>query len=297
MEADNVRVLRKLEEGEVITSRMSMAPNTIRTMRVRTRTDLFARQDELKSAVHAWKRSQPLLRAKVVPKDDDFYFVIDDTSSANRLLENVHFLRVASRCDEVFTRTLVDEDVLVDLVIEKCGDELIDIEKPHELLWQLLIIEMKRDNDEYVYEFVWHITHMIADGMSMSKNFIRLLDLIHRSVNSKKIEPVDFGLYAGTRTIFAKEYESIPDTPSEPSFLANPEFLDPETARRHSRAHYDPYFAQKTPSQLEIDLVDASTGKCFVRLDELIRIANERSNLKRAKFEVTAEIFSKFYKK
>lgn len=290
--------LRKLESSEVAWSQMESVSNTIRTLRLRTgHLDLFARLDRLKSAIHTWKRSQPFLRANVAHLDDDYYYVIDEDSSANRNLENVHFLRVESRVDDELNRVLVDEGLIVELAVEKCANELININKNPELLWQMLIIEMNRNEEgEFVYEFVWHVSHIIADGISMSKNFTLLLDVIYRTITSDvPVELPDYGVYAGTEKIFAKEFSMKPAPPvnNQPPRFVLPEFLDRDRARKNSQTIYDKYFEGK---QLDFELIDLNTNESYVTLTELIRISKEVS-LKRKKFDVPGETLAKFYKK
>lgn len=299
---ENLKILRKLEIGEEMMNRFGFGMNTIRTLRLRTRIDLFAHLDRLKPAIHAWKSSQPILRAKVVRQDDDgLFYAIDENSSANRNLENVHFLRIRSRCDDNNTdlnKVLIDENLLIELVVEKCGSEVIDIDKPHDLMWQLVVIEMKQEAGEFVYEFIWHISHVITDGTSMSKNFVRLLDLIHRSIHSKPIdETIDFGVFRGTEALFGEEIQLSPGFPPDPPVLPRPAFLDPQAARLSSRSLYDPHFQARTHQQLDLELYEVESGKTYVSLVELIRIAKEVSNLKRVKFVVSGDKYKKFAQK
>ena len=144
-------VLRKLEMGEIMVNRIPAAQNTFRSLRLRSKIDLFAHLDQLREAIHIWKSTQKFLRSKVVKQNEDYFFAIDEDSSANKNLENVHFLRINSNLDSDLNKTLIDHGVLVELAIEKCASELILIDNNPELLWQLLVIEMKKESDEEQY--------------------------------------------------------------------------------------------------------------------------------------------------
>lgn len=296
---ENLKVLRKLESNEVCQN-SGIAPNTLRTVRLRTRLDLFAHLDRLRWAFSELKRSQPLLRAKVVSQNGDFYFAIDEDSSVNRNLENVHFLRIDSRLDEHLSKVLVGENLLVELVLEKLANEMIDIEQPHDILWKFVIIEVKNDDEEgeFVYEFIWHIAHLIADGVSMSRNFVLLLDLIHRSITgggddgSLAEQPV----FAGSETIFEDEFNKAPGLPKNMAVTPKPEFLDPKIAREHSRSTYDSFF--ESAKSLDFDLIDlnSSTTRRFASLAEMIQISRQ-VNLKRKKFVISGETYRKLLEK
>lgn len=297
MVAKKKKVVRKLEVGEKLMNRIGIAANCFRSMRVRTRgIDLFAHLDKLKSAVRMWKQSHAFLSAGIVKQGEDCYYVIDENSSMNRDLANVHFLRIKSQLDEDLSKPLVDENLLIELVTEKCASEIILVDDQPEILWRLLVVEIKRGS---VYEFVWQINHIISDGMSMSKNFIRLLDLIHRSIKSIPIETVDFGVYAGTEKIFAKELSAPLDEPKDVWPPASkPEFLDPEKSKANSQAHYDRFFSGKTKHELDkFNLIDLnSSERCFATLTELIQISRQ-VNFKRKLFDVSDSAFSNLLKK
>lgn len=302
--------LRKLEDIELTVNRQQCSSNAFMTMKVSShQLDLFANIDQLKSAIHAWKQTQPLLRSTVVSrKNNEFYFAIDETSSANTNLENVHFLRINPNPDSALAKILVDDQILVELVLEKCASELIDFEKhPNDLLWRLFIIELKKEpNDRFSYEFVWHINHAIADGVSMSRNLSLLLDLIHKSIKNRPIEPLnDFGVFVGRKKLFEKEQKLAEDkligSPLEMPRITKPNFLDPAKARNNSRTRFtESLLAGWSLDKLDqIQLVDLNRGQCccLVTLGQLVRISHDVSNFKRNKFEISDETFENFLKK
>lgn len=296
---ENLKILRKLELGEKIVNGIPVAPNTIRTMRLRSQIDLYAHLDQLKSAFHTWKKAQKLLRAKVVHCDDDYYFAIDENSSANKNLENVHFLRINSKLEPELNKLLVHDGLVIELMVEKCASEVINFDKNPELLWQFFVIEMNNDKKDgvYVYEMIWHITHMIADGVCMKENLLLLLDIIYRSIEFKSIDIPDFGFYAGTSKIFERELSAGPNYLENTPKIFKPSFLDRERARKSAQTIYDRYFESKSDEQLDFQLFDLNSGKCFETLLGLIRISRETSNLKRKKFDVPAPVFEKVLKR
>lgn len=292
---DSYKVLRKLEIIEVMKNRLPIASNVISTLRLATnRVDLFAHLDQLKQAVHTWKSTQPFLRAKVVPKDGDFYFVIDENSSANRQLENVHFLRIRSNLDASLTKKLIDENLVLDLALEKSLSEIINFDNNPDLLWNLSIIEVS----SFTYELVWQISHVISDGVSIKENYLLLLDLIQRAIRLQSMPtPVDYGVNAGTMRIFEKERNSAPGFPTDVPKIFRPDFVQPEVSRKAIETKYDSIFGGKLPDQLDFELYDLNSSKTYLTLVDAIRLGREMNNMKPVRFDIPKETFQSLLKK
>ena len=192
---EDLKVLRKLETYELNKNRGVIATTCIITLRIRSKIDLFADLGKLRDAIQTFKKMHVLLRAKVVKIEDDFHFVIDENSSMNRNLENVHFLRIKSNLnDPELAKSLIDDHLLLYLILEKTISELFDCEKPHESLWKLIILEINNSSDnERVYEFVWNFHHIIADGISVKANFPYLLNIIDKTLKGEEVELKDYG--------------------------------------------------------------------------------------------------------
>lgn len=257
-------VLRKLEQNEVNKNRSGVGPNITTSCRFRSKVDLFSRLDSVREAIHKWKQTNVFLRSKVAKIDGDLYFVLDEKSSANINLENVHFLRIKGKP--------VDDDgkTIFNLVMEKIEMDWINVEKEHGLMWRLVLLEVKHDaaHQTTIYELIWQWHHIMGDGISCKLNHLLLLETIQKSLRGEKIELRDSGLYQGTWTIFDPEAKLI--TSRAPQSKAyRTEFSEPEKAKLHSSLTHENISLGEN-----FELVDLNhDGKCFADLNQLIQIS------------------------
>jgi hypothetical protein len=296
---ENLTVLRKLETYELNKNRVQTATNCMLTLRLRSKINLFANLGKLRDAIQTFKKMHVLLRAKVVKIEDDFHFVIDENSSMNRNLENVHFLRIKSNLnDPELAKSLIDDHLLFDLIIEKTISELFDCEKPHESLWKLIILEINNTSDnERVYEFVWNFHHIIADGISVKANFPYLFNVIDKTLKGEDVEIKEYGMYPGTTHLFEKEMNSeVKNSEPLPKIFV-PEFVNPDKAKISSQTFVDKYLSGKDVNQLDFELIDLNSGSTFSTLAQLVHISKEISNNKPINLVIDEDKFVKLLKK
>lgn len=295
---ENLKVIRKVIASEIGKNRTIFGPNAVITMRIRSRLDLFERLDQVRAGIHAWKSMHQFLRAKIVPKDEDFYYVIDEDSSANRNLENIKFLRVQKRQENGPKKQIDDEEeFLYELVFEKYNSDLIDCEKEHDLLWRLAFLELPPKDNLFGYEIYWVFNHLIGDGCSVKENMLLLLSLIEKSMKGETIEPVDFGVYPGNGKLFEAEISAIGETNQiEP--VVKPSFVDPAQARISSSTSINKYFTSLDEID-DFDLIDLNRngGERYATRNELIQFSQTTSYEKPKRFVITQDRFLKLQKK
>ena len=278
---ESQKILRKLEIGEVNKNSSGLAANFMITVRLRSKIDLFADLNKLRDAIQTFKKMHPLLRAKAEKINDEFHFTIDENSSANQNLENVHFLRIINE-------NPVDDGFIFDRITEKCFYEWIDIQKEPDLLWRLIFLEIK---GEFTYEIFWQVNHIIADGLSVKENILLLLNIIEKKIRSEDVNPTDFGLYQGSAKVFEPEISSITDRKAQP-VAYKPGFIDPVKAKLNSTS-----FINKVIDGIShFDLFDLNSNRSYATFDELIDIP-KRSQCKPKKFMINENTYLKLLKK
>lgn len=297
---ENLKILRRLEDRDVGKNRSIFAPNVLISFRFRSSVDLSTRLEDVRAGIRAWKSMHPLLRAKVIKmgeSDKDFYYAIDENSSANRNLENFQFLRVnyldsGNHAD----RLTPSEELLYELMFENYMSDKIDCEREHELLWKLCFIELRKDENEIVYELFWYFNHMIGDGISAKENGLLLLELIEKSVKGEAIEPVDYGMYPGSEKLFEREIASTATNPVR-DVSQRPEFVNSDEAIRHAASSLDKYFRNLDEIR-DFELVDLNHGgRKYASFRELVEFSRTKSNHKPKRCVIDQTEFIKLQKK
>lgn len=299
LEIENFTILRKLDRIEINKNRTIFGPNVISTLRFRSKCDLFAKLDDLKSAIRSWKSMHKILSAKVIKHDESFYFAIDENSSVNRNLENVRFLRAQNLHNGSVAS--INKEFIYQLVFEKELSEVINFEKPHDFLWRLCFVELEQSNQkerqEFVYEIFLYIHHSIVDGLSAKENMILLLSLIKKKIKGDQIEPKDFGVYPGTVDIFQREISSLDPNRPYRDLVTKPDFVDPAQAKLHSMEILNGLLEKSQINVEDYELVDLKNGQNYGTLSELVRISREVGTQKPKRFKIPEDQFLKLKKR
>lgn len=297
---ENLKILRRLEGRDVGKNRSIFAPNVLISFRFRSSVDLSARLEDVRAGIRAWKSMHPLLRAKVIKMgetDEDFYYVIDENSSANRNLKNFQFLRV-NYLDKGTDgdRLVPSEELLYELMFENYMSEKIDCEREHDLLWKLCFIELRKNENEIVYELFWYFHHMIGDGISAKENGLLLLELIEKSLKGEACEPIDYGMYPGSEKLFEREIASTATNPVR-DLSQRPEFVKSDEAIRHAAESLNKYF--RSPDEIrDFELVDLNhDGRKYASFGELVELSRTKSNHKPKRCVIDQPEFLRLQKK
>lgn len=280
-------VIRKLENLEKYKNRCGFAPNFIVTVRFQSKTNLFAHIDQLRVAFESWKNMHKILRAKVtnIGDGEDFYYVLNERPN----IENVHFLRIESKSN-------LNEDhknMISELLIEKCCHEWIDFDKPHQFLWRCLLLELDGyKTDNYNYELVWLVHHIIADGVSGKANTLLLLSLIEKTIKQEVTESSDFGFYPGNFSLFEAEINQNVQT-KVPKVVI-PEFVKAEdSVRNASTSITDRY----SIDNIDFEVFDMNTENVYANFYELLCISRELNNTKPKRFIIESDLSKKLLQK
>ena len=273
-----MELIRKLDEKERIKIRSGACENFAATFRLRSQIDLFEREEDVKKAIQTWKKFHKILRARIVESEKELYFALNESSSANLNLENVHFIRIKSEKH-------VENVLVYNLVLEKCFVEAIDVKS--ELLWRMIFLEV----EECVYEVIMQFHHIICDGISANKNFLLLLEILEKTLKSEKIDVKEIGVYPGTIELFEQEIKSIKKRLEIPR-ITRPNFIDPDRAKRTSFDHNFPNI-----DGIDFDLIGANSGKLFAKSDELYHLSKSISNMKVKRFIISQDVTTKLIKK
>lgn len=295
MNNNTVRILRKLENGELSKNRGGYGPNFIITIKLKGHVNLFDNLESVRNAIRAWKSMHDILRAHVIKREDgDFYFAVDENSAVNKNLENIQFLRVRYPSDKNLKS--LDESLLYELLFEKYMFKQIDVDEPNDILWKLGLVEMQPTSEgEFVYEIFFLIHHIIGDGLSAKENMLLLLNLIEKSIKGESIESRDFGVFPGNARVFEQEISSMRDKPEQTPVL-KPDFVDPAQARLHSSTTLKEKFPNLDESE-EFEIVDLNRdGNVFATFSQLVKLSREESYQKPKQMIIEEDRFLKLVK-
>jgi hypothetical protein len=193
------------------------------TIKISSKVDLFQNFEFFNKAVRLWKKTQPLLRSRVVYLDEsdnqtksqkknsnhknqfNKYFAYvnqdDDDSKNYERLSNVNYLYFKSSSNK-------NDDCgdLWKLLIER--EISIPIDWENGPMWRLTLISLNREKNEsdlYEYCLIITVSHAIFDGTSAFVSLVSLFNILeylfvnqadHESINehlidAKVIEPVE----------------------------------------------------------------------------------------------------------
>lgn len=262
-------LIRELTPKEVQVNSRNSSQNFFKMVEIRTKIDLFANLNHLRSAIFTWKSMNKLLNAKVVKIDNKYCFVLNNEYLNSDSLRNVHFLRIQDK-----NARKSEPETVLRLLEEKCFFELIDFDKDHECLWRMVYIEIGKDNnDDYVYEIIWPMHHIIGDGRNANANVVCLLDIIQKTFRGEKVETKVFEVYSGTDKVFESQINSIQNRIKIPKIL-RPAFISPEKAKQSS------FRSIPDQDEIDFDLVDVRSGRVFASYGQLLEISKNFNNLK-----------------
>jgi hypothetical protein len=291
--------IRKLDNIEKLVNRRHTAQNFISTFRVGSKVDLFENGlNTLKNAIRKWKNMHKFLRANVVCLDaqkDEFAYSIDENSTANVDLTNVHFVRFKSDNKERIDELIEQFEVLL---FEKCHTvDLIEFERhPDDLLWRLIFIEYPSSDKEFPfsYEILTQYHHMISDGSCCYINFVQLLNAIDSEFGNRTYEEIeklrDRDVYAGSEKYFQEKEPKFAPYLGLPK-LPRPSFVDPNRAKSTS------YKEPELISDLKkIEIVNVESNTPFVSVEELLEISKS-SNVRYRRFVIERDVTKKLMEK
>lgn len=157
-------ILRKLGPSERGFCFRETFKNVTTAVRIKSKIDLFKDLDKFKQSVKQWKQMHSFLRANIVFSNDqtDLFYALNETSSVNVNLENVHFLtltpnnRVAQNLNTA-ERENLNQD-LQTLFLEHSLSDLVDVHMNSELLWKLFVLDIGVGRDEYEFILFFSIS-------------------------------------------------------------------------------------------------------------------------------------------
>lgn len=224
------KLLRKLGQNEKIFhgTNDSARSYIYRTVIISSEIDLYNNLDIVLKAIDEWKQVHPLLRCRVVTKQDqakDKYFAFA-TEAKIASTENVQFLYYNSNSSKQ------SEDIWK-LLVER--ESKIPLNGENGLLWRLTFFQIKNLTDSvYLYAVILTFDHCIMDGRSSYTSLLQLFSFIEDLYHNTYIPKAENPILPSKEDIYKSRKANAPQVANSFNYSKAPEFLDIENAAKSS---------------------------------------------------------------